>query len=767
MTTGISATGTVLVRMVNAGLRMHVPSIVNSQTTGFSGAGLSATVQGFTLIAEDGNPLPNLLAPRVQTDVFMAAGKTYDVKINVPTATLPIYDRELSLSANSSVRDAGMLAYLSVNGSLLPVTAGTGVFGAAAANPDTYAAVMPCVAGSTSCVPLVITDPSLGVMANDVNVYGVAMSTPPAHGTLTCNAVPGNPVGGICANGTFTYTPNANTTGLDSFGYCANGAATGTTGMCTTVTLSASALASGHPVANNMTFTSTMSTFLKIPSPGVLSVDTDPNKLPPLQVALTSVSAGAGVTLNMDAQGGFTASVPGPGTYIFTYRVKNSLGTQSAASATVTMIFPQPSNLQVRVLDAQSYNNCNGNAACIAGLMPFADYRWIIEEDKTFWIDPNCTTNSSITTPGCPTVVGGAGTTGSTIPSFGVNFHTSSMAFVAQGCTGPLSCEGGQTFLNPATGTHVPAVCDVGNGACRPDTTGNGFTPVNPSRVHLDPAKRYYISVLPGDAANPFPAYVGQPVCPVNGAEATLGDTTCGHTMSGAPIPPACNILGGSNACSTTSTFTTPVNVLVLPTPLPTGKLSLIVFEDDYPLNGEQDGGGGNATIAPIEPGLGGFNVVLWDTYGGLGDATGQDTYDAFNQPLSNSLTGTIDPVTGLDACPISAQATTNPTQAGITGMIVTCPKYESDGHTLSPLAGQATVSNPMPDKFSVQAYPGADRIARGEQRDPHQHPGRSASPRPRSSESASRSYFQEYGPAGYRRGHRLCQPGNHQRSSQ
>ena len=205
------------------------------------------------------------------------------------------------------------------------------------------------------------------------------------------------------------------------------------------------------------------------------------------------------------------------------------------------------------------------------------------------------------------------------------------------------------------------------------------------------------------------------------------------------------------------SAFTQPVNVLVLPTPLPTGKLSVIVFEDDFPLNGEQDGGGGNGTVAPIEPGLGGFNLVLWDTYGGLGDVTGQDTYDMFNQPLSNSLAGTIDPATGLDACPISA----TPLQGratgripahdrrGITGMIVTCPKYESDGHTLSPLAGQAVIANLMPEKFSVQAYPGADRIARGEEwiqtntldgQHPHDSFIRIGEP----------SYFQEYGPAGY-----------------
>ena len=116
-----AATGNVLVRLVNAGLRMHVPSIVgaltNRTTTGTGGT--TTAVSGFTLIAEDGNPLPGV--PRVQSEVFMAAGKTYDVMINAPAASttapaLPIFDRELSLSANAIARDAGMLAYIGING---------------------------------------------------------------------------------------------------------------------------------------------------------------------------------------------------------------------------------------------------------------------------------------------------------------------------------------------------------------------------------------------------------------------------------------------------------------------------------------------------------------------------------------------------------------------------------------------------------------------------------------------------------------------------
>src|SRR5581483_681971 len=104
-------TGNLLVRLVNAGLRMHVPSIVGATTAG------TAATPGMTLIAEDGNPVPG--AARVQSEVFMAAGKTYDIMINVPTNTttaLPIFDRQLSLSANATARDAGMLAYIGTTG---------------------------------------------------------------------------------------------------------------------------------------------------------------------------------------------------------------------------------------------------------------------------------------------------------------------------------------------------------------------------------------------------------------------------------------------------------------------------------------------------------------------------------------------------------------------------------------------------------------------------------------------------------------------------
>jgi len=60
-----------------------------------------------------------------------------------------------------------------------------------------------------------------------------------------------------------------------------------------------------------------------------------------------------------------------------------------------------------------------------------------------------------------PTAPGGLPERGLRIvPTFGTNFHTSLQPLVATGCTGPLSCEGGQTIFDPTTGTHINAVCD-------------------------------------------------------------------------------------------------------------------------------------------------------------------------------------------------------------------------------------------------------------------------------------------------------------------
>src|SRR2546430_6187778 len=149
----------------------------------------------------------------------------------VPAATVtpafPVFDRQLSLSGNATSRDAGMLAYISINGTGLPVAP---AITAAAANPDSYSVV--------PGVTLTVSDPAKGVISNDVNVYGVkVVGIAPAGLTLN-------------TDGTFTYA-GAPT----SFLYCGNGTISGA--ACATVTLGAATIEDGSGITvNPITYTS-------------------------------------------------------------------------------------------------------------------------------------------------------------------------------------------------------------------------------------------------------------------------------------------------------------------------------------------------------------------------------------------------------------------------------------------------------------------------------------------------------------------------------
>src|SRR5260221_11650886 len=176
-----ATTGNVILRLVNAGLRMHIPAIVN---------------QSMTLIAEDGNPLPG--QPSIQNEVFMAAGKTYDVEIK-PTqaagaysaATFALFDRQLSLSTNNQ-RDGGMQAYIGVAGG-----AATGVgstVGSGIALSGVAAKTFYCVSGTT----LSVTHPASGLLRGDTGANGVALTATGGLPGLT-----------VQSNGTFTYVPPA------------------------------------------------------------------------------------------------------------------------------------------------------------------------------------------------------------------------------------------------------------------------------------------------------------------------------------------------------------------------------------------------------------------------------------------------------------------------------------------------------------------------------------------------------------------------------
>ena len=651
-----------LLRLANAGLRMHIPAMV----------GLD-----MTLVAEDGNKLPGL--PRVQSSVFLPAGKTYDVTVapaqtggNYNAANYAVFDRALGLSTNNQ-RDGGMQAYIKVAGG---VNSGVGSQAGSGATLSASAKSYACFSGAT----LNVSDPVRGLLGGATGANGVALGTA-FTGGASATSVQLDP------NGTFSYTPPTSGSCNGSFTFVVNGSTT----LTATITQCASSSCGlgSAPTAVGDTYTSNIATRLQISRPGVLVNDTDPAGLP-----LKAVLSGTSTCATLNSDGSFSAT--GPGSCTFSYNAVNSQNTLSN-TVTATVNFGTPSNLTVRLLDSKTGTVLAGPNA--------GDYRWIIEEDRTVYIDPAIETTSG-TTP---------------VKNVAINFHASHMPVVAQGCTGPVSCESGQTRDQGAT----PVVCDVGNGDCRP---GDQKTAVYPGQVHLDFAngKRYYISILPADSVNPL---INDPPNDV------------GHAMGGAQI----------------ANGATSVDVFMLSTPIQPAQISVFIFQDDNPLNGEADTGGGVDVLAPNEAGLGGFNIVLLDQAGGLGDSVGQITYDMSGAPVTNALAGRIDPVTGDDACPISKNITNE-----TIGVIVTCPKYESDGvdavaacgsrhhrqHVPRPVRGDGLAGRRPPRQGRGMA---ADQHARRHQGDRGVHHARRAELLPG---VRSRRLPRRDG---------LCQPGDHQ----
>jgi Bacterial Ig domain/Bacterial cadherin-like domain len=584
------STGNLLVRLVNAGLRTHVPSFV----------GLPMAI-----VAEDGNLAPGL--PKVQNEALLTAGKSFDALVTpggsgaaYNAATYPVFDRALSLSTANRA-DGGMLGFLVVN------HAAAVAAGAQAGDPGMLpAAVAPAAVADAFNVPF-NTPIQNDVTRNDVAVSSVTLVSAPGHGTLTLNA-----------DGTFLYTPATGYSGLDGFTYAAGN---GSTAAVLLTVAAQKGGASNRPLASADSYSSNVAQRLTVPRPGVLANDSDPNNFP---LTAGNVSGSTCATTSLNADGSFSVTSTGP-SCVFSYLATNSQGTASAP-ATVTVTFGAASNLSVTVADAAS------------PAVPIADYRWTLQEDLTFKHDTSAT--PSVTTR-----------------TIGTSFHRSHMPVVATGCVGPVSCGSGQSTLDPATNQRV-TVTDA-------DALARQTTP---DQVALDPSKRYYLSVLPGDAGSPP-----------------------GHAMGGAEVTP---LPGGGWA---------PVQITLQASPLVTAQLSIYVYEDNSPTNGQDE---------PAEPPLGGFNIVLFDPAGRTGDPAGQQTYDAFNMPLSNALLG-------RPGCPDDQNTRTNgnggSTDGHLVGAVYTCPNDPNAGTpranpTRYALAGQALIKNLTPARYDVIAHPGAKR---------------------------------------------------------
>jgi VCBS repeat-containing protein len=163
-----------------------------------------------------------------------------------------------------------------------------------------------------------------GVLANDNDPDGNALTATvvsgPAHGSLNLNA-----------NGGFSYTPDADYHGSDSFTYRASDGTLQSAPATVTITVGG---VNDAPTAAPDAYSTAEDTTLTVAAPGVLGNDTDPDGNPLTAVLVSPPSRGS---LTLNANGSFTYMPAANlnGTDSFTYRASD--GSLSSAPATVTI----------------------------------------------------------------------------------------------------------------------------------------------------------------------------------------------------------------------------------------------------------------------------------------------------------------------------------------------------------------------------------------------------------------------------------------------
>ena len=168
-------------------------------------------------------------------------------------------------------------------------------------------------------------DTTAGVLANDTDADSDTLTatvvSQPTHGTLTWNS-----------NGSFTFTPDANYHGSDSFTYKANDGTHDSAEATVTITVNS---VNDAPVADADSYSVPVNGQLNvIASQGILSNDSDVEDDTITPTVVTEAGHG---TLNLNADGSFTY-VPEAdyhGTDTFAYKVND--GTLESAEATVTI----------------------------------------------------------------------------------------------------------------------------------------------------------------------------------------------------------------------------------------------------------------------------------------------------------------------------------------------------------------------------------------------------------------------------------------------
>jgi VCBS repeat-containing protein len=174
--------------------------------------------------------------------------------------------------------------------------------------------------------PLVIA--AAGVLTNDTDIDAdpltvVALVTGPANGTVVVNP-----------DGSFTYTPNANFNGVDSFSYQANDGTANSNTATVHITVNP---VNDAPVANNDSFNTNEDAPLVVAAAGVLTNDTDIDADPLTVAALVSGPANGSVTLNPDGSFLYTPNANFNGVDSFSYQANDGTANSNIATVNITV----------------------------------------------------------------------------------------------------------------------------------------------------------------------------------------------------------------------------------------------------------------------------------------------------------------------------------------------------------------------------------------------------------------------------------------------
>ena len=195
-----------------------------------------------------------------------------------------------------------------------------------------------------------VLTPEVGVLANDTDTDSspltVTLGAAPTHGTVE-----------LAADGTFTYTPNADFNGEDSFTYIASDGEL--SGSETTVSITVTP-ENDKPVAEDDAYSTDENTPLSIDPAGVLANDSDIDG-DTLTASVVTGPVNGTLTLNSDGSFLYTPNAGFAGTDTFTYAAGDSV---DAATAVVTITVNDV--IQPPITHADAYNVAEDNVLDIS-----------------------------------------------------------------------------------------------------------------------------------------------------------------------------------------------------------------------------------------------------------------------------------------------------------------------------------------------------------------------------------------------------------------